>query len=82
MKSKIDNTFVFYIITIILSFIIWCFVRIEEYENKISTLESEKKYVKIEELKTKIKFESFDDNVIILKDWNVIQKWEISKIKE
>lgn len=82
MKFKNDNIFIFYIITIFLSFIIWCFVRIDTYETKIKELENKKHYVEIEELKTKIKFEAKSENTYIIKDFDMITKWEVKKIKE
>lgn len=75
-KTKI---FFVNIVSILIAFFLWFMLQKAEFEDKINEEKSKKHYVKIEELKTKIKFESMWENVFIIIWDEIIQKGEIKK---
>jgi len=78
MKSK-TKIFIVHIISIVIAFLFWLTLQKVEYQAKIEEVKQEKHYVKIEELKTKVKFEALWENVFIILWDDLIKKWEIKK---
>lgn len=77
-----DKEFIIYVSCIIIAFFLWFSVKLDSYETKISDLERKKYFIKVDELKTKVKIEAVSNNTFIIKDWEELNKTEIKKIKE
>lgn len=65
------------ILAFLIGFMLW---KIDS-KNKVNEEKSKRHYVKIDELKTKIKFESIDESTFFYLNWEILQKWEIKKVR-